>query len=320
MSILGAAAITAGAGLIGNIFGAFKQSDDAEKNREWQEKMAAQQNQWNIEQWQRENEYNDPSAQMARLKKAGINPNLAYSNGNIQNVAAHSPNMVGAAGTPVSTNYGAFIPSIGEMVSAGMQIEKAGAEIKLLESQAAKNRADAAGQNIQNEFLPKLLQGQLDLNGVQIETGKATASLTDEQKKLIAPTIDKLNQETENLKKTYDVLSAQVSNIEADTYKKKVDTFLNQASTRQQIALMASQMNLTNAQAREIVYTYMLRAKNIEADTLVKLGNYGVLDVTKDGLQFKLNQDRKYDDAQRIADVAQKGTASLNNVVSMFKP
>lgn len=44
----------------------------------------------NIEQWQRENAYNTPSATMQRFKDAGLNPNLAYSQ---KNDAASSPTM-----------------------------------------------------------------------------------------------------------------------------------------------------------------------------------------------------------------------------------
>ncbi|MBR1798298.1 MAG: hypothetical protein IJ761_00150 [Bacteroidales bacterium] len=53
--------------------------------------LAQQQNQWNIDQWNRANAYNTPTAQMARLKAAGINPALAYANGNVQNLGTDSP-------------------------------------------------------------------------------------------------------------------------------------------------------------------------------------------------------------------------------------
>lgn len=38
-------------------------------------------NAWNLEMWNLQNQYNDPSAQMARLKAAGLNPNLMYGKG-----------------------------------------------------------------------------------------------------------------------------------------------------------------------------------------------------------------------------------------------
>lgn len=51
------------------------------KTREWNEKMLKQQREWALADWQMQNEYNDPSAQMARLKSAGLNPALVYGNG-----------------------------------------------------------------------------------------------------------------------------------------------------------------------------------------------------------------------------------------------
>lgn len=45
-----------------------------------------------IEQWNRENAYNSPTAQMERLKQAGLNPNLVYGGG-ATTLSAHSPSV-----------------------------------------------------------------------------------------------------------------------------------------------------------------------------------------------------------------------------------
>ena len=58
--------------------------------------LAEMQNQWNLDMWNRQNEYNDPSAQVERLKAAGINPALAYSNGAMMNEAAPAAEAVGS--------------------------------------------------------------------------------------------------------------------------------------------------------------------------------------------------------------------------------
>lgn len=55
-------------------------SQEAEKNRKWQEQMYERQVQDNLNFWDMQNAYNDPSQQVARLKAAGINPSLALSN------------------------------------------------------------------------------------------------------------------------------------------------------------------------------------------------------------------------------------------------
>lgn len=47
----------------------------------------------NNAQWKRQNRYNAPKAQMARLKEAGLNPNLVYGNGVATQPAAQMSNM-----------------------------------------------------------------------------------------------------------------------------------------------------------------------------------------------------------------------------------
>lgn len=48
--------------------------EQAQEQRDWSEKMYNAQNAWNYEQWLRENEYNTPTAQVERLREAGLNP------------------------------------------------------------------------------------------------------------------------------------------------------------------------------------------------------------------------------------------------------
>lgn len=62
--------------------------------RSFEVEMLGRQNALNIEQWERENEYNLPVNQIARLKQAGLNPDLAYGQlGSAGLVAAKSPEM-----------------------------------------------------------------------------------------------------------------------------------------------------------------------------------------------------------------------------------
>ena len=72
------------------------QKEENQKNRDWNLNLAHQQNAWNIEQWNRENAYNSPAAQMARFRDAGLNPDLAYGQ---QNLSAASPEMTAGEGS-----------------------------------------------------------------------------------------------------------------------------------------------------------------------------------------------------------------------------
>lgn len=58
----------------------------------YNKELAEIQNQYNIDMWNRQNEYNSPVQQMNRLKEAGLNPNLMYSQGNVGN-ASSAPQM-----------------------------------------------------------------------------------------------------------------------------------------------------------------------------------------------------------------------------------
>lgn len=75
--------------LVGNIFNYLSVKETNRANRE----LAELSYQQNIAQWERENAYNHPAQQMARLKEAGLNPNLVYGNGSAVQTSAHSPQM-----------------------------------------------------------------------------------------------------------------------------------------------------------------------------------------------------------------------------------
>lgn len=87
--VVGAAAISAGAHLIGGLFGSSSSKSAAQSQlqavRETNKAnldLAKYQNDWNVAQWNRQNAYNTPAMQRQRYEEAGINPYFAL--GNIQ--------------------------------------------------------------------------------------------------------------------------------------------------------------------------------------------------------------------------------------------
>lgn len=82
--------IGAGIDAISNIFGGLFNANQAAKNRAFQERMYYRQLLDQRENWRMMNEYNTPSAQLARLREAGLSPLLMYS-GNNPGVVATSP-------------------------------------------------------------------------------------------------------------------------------------------------------------------------------------------------------------------------------------
>lgn len=99
------------------------------------EREAAQQ--WQLDMWNAENSYNDPTQQRARLESAGINPYLSdLSSGNAQSVGTAS--YQGASGTPSAPNVDFSSPLQRGVEIAVQQYQ----QNKQIDSQVALNNAD----------------------------------------------------------------------------------------------------------------------------------------------------------------------------------
>ncbi|AXH75618.1 MAG: DNA pilot protein [Microviridae sp.] len=73
--------IMAGASLAGTGINAASQGAMNRKTRKWNEQRYGIERQDALADWHMQNAYNSPQSQMARLKEAGLNPNLVYGNG-----------------------------------------------------------------------------------------------------------------------------------------------------------------------------------------------------------------------------------------------
>jgi len=75
-------------GTLGNFLG---QSWGNKATNEANMKLAKYQYNKGLEMWNKQNEYNAPNAQMARLASAGLNPNLVYGNGSVVGNTTQAP-------------------------------------------------------------------------------------------------------------------------------------------------------------------------------------------------------------------------------------
>lgn len=84
--------------VVGGLFNAFSGESANETNIELQR----QQQLWNEKMWQMNNEYNTPANQIARLKEAGLNPNLMYGQGTVGNSSSPAQGVSPAHVQPVN--------------------------------------------------------------------------------------------------------------------------------------------------------------------------------------------------------------------------
>lgn len=185
--IIGASLIGAGTSLLSGFFSNSAQESAnaaniqlARENRAWQEQM-----------WAKQNEYNTPAAQIERMRAAGLNPALMYSQGNVGNAGD-----VGSVATPQVqpvTGFARGLGAAGDTIANAMmqleQVKQMRAQTKLLQARAQQtvnntfepytygqlmrakihaltgqgNYSDSrtAGQDIYNRYMPYLMNNQV---------------------------------------------------------------------------------------------------------------------------------------------------------------
>ena len=184
--------ISAGASLLSGIGNAVSGAKQARKNRahqlnllhqqqDWSAQMADKQNQWNIDQWNRENEYNSPAAQMERYELAGINPYNAASSGQIGSGTASSlqsatPNNVSAPAyaDAYSNPVGNFISGLSSSLDNALKVISVDRESKLTPSVVEKSENEARGSKGTADSA--LAQGIKDQNDLVNEPSRVAAN------------------------------------------------------------------------------------------------------------------------------------------------
>lgn len=178
-SIIGAG-ISGVSSLLGGIFNRSSQSSANRtnlrinrENQQWNEKMMDKQNAWNLAQWNRENEYNSASQQVARLKAAGLNPYLMMSGGSAgsaQSITSAAPATAGMSNTVNPVDYSAAAVGVGNAVNQYFNSQIAQANIR-------KVIAEAAGQEKQNQWYDTKLQAEIESLKQNTKSGKAREEL-----------------------------------------------------------------------------------------------------------------------------------------------
>lgn len=271
------------------------QQSENERNRQFNAEQAEKSYDRQVAFWKMQQDYNTPSALMRRYRDAGLNPDLVYGEVSPVNPSASSPTASygGSVGSDLSTKR-----TIGDITSMALQMQRERAEIDNIKADTANKNANTAGTLTYNQFQEKLLQGQIDLNNMNLMLGDWTAKLNDAEQK-------RLFQETKNLEKTYDVLSAEIdkvkaatSNMEADTVLKKLDALFAAPRFKAEMEEIASRINknyadanLSASQATEIMRLLVYKQLNLESQTAANWQSVqnGIVHIgTEKGIQANL--------------------------------
>lgn len=234
-----------------------------EKQQTWSEKMATQQNQWNFDQWNRENEYNSPVNQMSRMEAAGINPYNAASSGQIGSGTASSlqsatPNNVSAPAyaDAYSNPVGNFISGLSSSLDNALKVISVDREKKLTpsvvkESEGRANSADAEGVKAQNDLVnePSRVAANANLYQSQFHefayNSQYYALKSQGIPDIVANELAQMRSETQ-------IMQLNAEALGYDNISKAVLAKYADESERARIDLMLKQGQLTEEQAKNM--------------------------------------------------------------------
>lgn len=286
--------------VLGGIFGSKSQNNAnatnlqiSRENNDFNERMMQKQLDYNTDMWNKQNSYNTPSAQVQRLKEAGLNPYLMMSNGNQIGTAssANSASMASASGNP---NMQAFDPSSGiangvnaiggaianyiSMKKAESEISKMNFENKLLEQQIISMSKDNEYKSLMND---EMLRGfkfdnykksaeyenQLWSNRYQQETFNSDVGIKRLQEQNLA---------NQNVIQGLTALQMSLYNRqlqnEINAFPKRLKAELNEAYARSFAAFASGKASLSQAALNfKLAVTETLKQRGIHYDNTVKL-------------------------------------------------
>lgn len=212
---LGASVVNGISNYIGQTRQIEAEKEAAAEQRAWNEAMMDKQNEWSLNMWNKTNEYNDPSAQVKRLRDAGLNP-LYY----------------GLDGSSAN----------------GMQSAQAlGYDRASMAQMANPLQVGAEGLRAGAEFVKdlKAKQAQIDnLNQDTAKKGEETATEVERRQNIIV--------ERDKAKNEIDAIIASKVLTEAETEKLRKDVEWYDAITEAELAAKDASAKLNDAQRKRI--------------------------------------------------------------------
>lgn len=308
------------------------QQEENRKNREYNLMLANLQNQWNVEQWERENEYNDPSAQMSRYVKAGLNPDLIYGQG-ASSVSARSPELTaGAPSSPVDMSALGQKPTIGQAATMALQNMATAAQARKTIAESEKTVEETEGQRSTNKILASdaafrdaLNKGQLDLQGLQIDLTYSQRNLTDEQVLKTREETKQIQQTVSKLQAEINALGVQIELMDAQRLREIMSSKVMAETLAPTISKLQAEAGLSRAQAKRIVEMLpydIVNARMSGQDFALEIEGKsitnGMLYVGKETAKLQLEIAKDFKESDKWLQYITQGIVSINESLRTY--
>ena len=302
---------------ISNLFGAHSQNqsvkkqlaaarEEAEKTRKWQTSEREAQNDWNYNLWQANNEYNTPAAVQARLKAAGINPDLYATNGALQGSSIQAQGGHAPSGPVADTSAWNRYRPIGNVASQALADTA-------LSAQVAKTNAETEGQHHTNDILASdasfrdaFNQGQLDTQRSTILVNSSKINLNDSQASQARSMVEQVNATIGKIKTEVDLLISQAADVDDRIWERHVRVALDSYIEHGKLKVLQGQLKVSEEKfklAFQELATKLPLMKSQQKLNESLASFYQDLgfkaNAEEDRLRFDLSQDMSWDDFER---------------------
>lgn len=190
-------------------------AEQAQINRDFQREERLQTQQFNLDMWNKNNEYNSPAAQLERAKAAGINPNTAVESltRSASNPVTSSPMSGSAAASPGSLASAMLLQSA-QIANLNAQTRKANTEANINEQEYAYNNVTFSERvnslkYANNETKARLNKIVADTK-LQEQLYEFLSHKNEEELNQLRLLCDKTTEEIRNLKKQGNLIDQQV--------------------------------------------------------------------------------------------------------------
>ena len=261
------------------------------------------------QQWMRENAYNDPSAVMQRLARAGLNPNLMYGEG--------AGGLAASASMPAVDPGRVVAPQVDPLLLA--QIGNIKADTQLKEAQAGNQGAQA-----------DLARNQIKVGDSVIMYNKALSSMTDSQRKNIEAQTEFLGKQTEVANSQIALNYANVQNMTLQQQQRWAELSIRSKEVEAVCQKYAAETKMTNEQIKYVGLLAMAKVYNLRADTALKKAQEGLtnkqiseceqaienMKVQHGQMSWQLQMDQKYEESERSIKIRQAAADIVSEMMN----
>lgn len=323
---------------ISNLFGAGSQNktvekqlaaarEEAEKTRHWQTSEREAQNDWNYKLWEANNAYNTPSANLARLKAAGMNPDLMYTNGQSLGPSVTAQGGMTPSGPVADTSAWNRYRPLGSVASQALADTA-------LSAQVSKTTAETSGQQYSNDILKSdasfrdaFNQGQLDTIHSSILVNDSKIQLNDSQSSQARAMVRQIDANISKINSEIDLLISQAADVDDRVWERHVRVALDSFIEHGKLKVLQGQLEVSHEQLRNSTIELMTKLplmKSEEKRNQAMSSYFNDLGLKANAEQsrisFDLSQDMNWDDLDRTMNLVNDALRTLSGFIPFANP